>query len=72
MNTFLILLMVSLALLAFVAWIASRPRGSQLRAFANVAEGRYPGKKSYYTDAAHSARKRSGARPWISAKVGPR
>ncbi|MDP2226992.1 MAG: DUF2190 family protein [Moraxellaceae bacterium] len=56
MNTLLTILMVSLAIFAFVAWVASRPRGRQLRPLANIGEGRWPGGKAYLTDAAVATR----------------
>lgn len=50
MNTIIAILMVSLVVFAFAAWISSRPRGKQLRAFANVAEGRQPRAQTLLAD----------------------
>lgn len=51
MNTILTVLFLLVAVLALTAWIASRPRGSQINALANVGEGNWGGLKSYLTDA---------------------
>lgn len=56
MNTLLILFAFTVALLGFIAWVASRPRGRQLTSLVNIGEGFYPGKKPYKTDAAITTR----------------
>lgn len=56
MNLILSLLAVFVAIFALTSWIASRPRGHQLQALANIAEGRWPGKKTYLSDGAIATR----------------
>ena len=56
MNPFLFVAPFLVVVLAFVAWIASRPRGHKLTALGNVAEGFQPAKKTYLTDGALAAR----------------
>ena len=50
MQLIITILLVSLAIFALVAWVASRPRGRQLNALANVAEGTYERAKTYILD----------------------
>lgn len=52
MHSLLTILLISVVILAFIAWIASRPRGAQLKSFANVAEGTYENGKTFLADAA--------------------
>lgn len=56
MNTLHILLSFLVVTLLFMGWITSRPRGSQMAAFANVGEGFWPGRKTYRADAAITTR----------------
>lgn len=63
MFTILTSLFVLAVILGLVAWITARPRGSQLTALANVAEGRWCGGKTYLADAALATR-------YLLAKIG--
>ncbi|MEN9840647.1 MAG: hypothetical protein RL376_447 [Verrucomicrobiota bacterium] len=56
MNTLLLLLSVIVVIGLVMSLIASRPRGAQLSALGNVADGYQPAKKTYYADAAISTR----------------
>jgi hypothetical protein len=56
MHTLVTLLSVFVAIFLLVSWIASRPRGHQLSALVNIAEGFQPAKKTYLTDAAVAQR----------------
>lgn len=58
------LILFGLVAAAFIStWIASRPRGGQLRPLANIAEGFAPSSKTYLTDGAISTR-------FLLAKIG--
>ncbi len=56
MHVILSLALLLVAVLLISSWIASRPRGHLLASLANVAEGFYPGRKTYKTDAAVGTR----------------
>lgn len=56
MNVLFTLALILVAILALVAWIASRPRGAQLVPLGNVGEGFQPADKTFLTDAAIGAR----------------
>lgn len=56
MNTLLILLSLIVAIGLFASWLASRPRGRQLTALANVASGFQPNRLTYLADAAIGTR----------------
>lgn len=52
MNILLIGLILSVVILGLVSWISSRPRGRQMIALANVAEGTHEGSITKRADAA--------------------
>jgi hypothetical protein len=63
MNILLIGLILSVVILGLVSWIASRPRGRQMTALANVAEGTYDGSRTFAAAATIGA-------PFLIAKLG--
>lgn len=56
MHTLVSMLCLVVAIALFMSWIASRPRGHQLQALVNVAEGFQPAIKTYLADAAIATR----------------
>lgn len=56
MHPLLTIALILVAILAFVAFIASRPRGAQMTPLGNVAEGFQPNNKGFLSDGAITAR----------------
>lgn len=56
MQSLLVILTLIVAAALFMSWVASRPRGNQLRSFANIGEGFQPANKTYLSDAVIATR----------------